>query len=217
MSRSFVGQRGRVPLVASLCISVALSACAPAPRHGSMSSLSIAKSADWEACEHEVPREVCARCNPELVESFKAIGDWCPEHDVPESQCLKCNPDLNFSPPEAAPPGADVMTIAREGEDVAELEPHCAPNKMTVFDFYADWCPPCRAVDGHLFERQAETDFAIRKLEVGTWNSPLAQRWLGAVPNLPYLLVYSRDCKRVAEVKVADMAAIDRALAAGIR
>jgi thiol-disulfide isomerase/thioredoxin len=192
-------------------------ATAPASQHGAMSSGSQAKHADWEACEHGVPREVCTRCHPELVASFKAAGDWCEEHGVPESQCLQCNPDLDFSPPREAPKGADVATIAHGGEDVAALEPFCVPQKMTVFDFYASWCPPCRKVDEQLYAKLPEGGFAIRKLDIGTWQSPLAKHWLGAVPDLPFVVVYSRDCKRVAEVSGADRAAIDRALEEGRR
>lgn len=46
---------------------------------------------DW-CREHNVPESLCTRCNPELVEQFKAKGDWCGGHKLPESQCLKCNP-----------------------------------------------------------------------------------------------------------------------------
>ena len=203
--------------VRELCVLVTLgvAACAPAPQHGAMSSLSQAKSADWKACEHDVPEDVCTRCNPELAASFKEAGDWCPEHGVPESQCLSCSPNLDFSPPEPAPQGADVQTIARGGEDVEALEPHLAPGKMTVFDFYADWCPPCRDVDHHLYAKQREMDFAIRRLDVHTWNSPLAKHWLGGVSGLPHLLVYSSEGERVAEVRGANLAAIDQALADG--
>jgi membrane fusion protein, heavy metal efflux system len=48
-------------------------------------------------CEHGVPAELCTRCNPDLIEVFKAQGDWCAEHGVPESQCRQCNPELTFT------------------------------------------------------------------------------------------------------------------------
>jgi cobalt-zinc-cadmium efflux system membrane fusion protein len=77
---------------------ILLSACASAPPpggHGTASTLSQA-SAGAPRCEHRVPREVCAKCNPALVPSFKAAHDWCAEHGVPESQCYDCHPDLTF-------------------------------------------------------------------------------------------------------------------------
>lgn len=50
---------------------------------------------DW-CREHAVPESGCTRCNPALIEQFKANGDWCVEHDLPESQCRLCNPRLQF-------------------------------------------------------------------------------------------------------------------------
>ncbi|NOS99602.1 MAG: efflux RND transporter periplasmic adaptor subunit [Phycisphaerales bacterium] len=48
-----------------------------------------------ERCEaHGIAKDVCTRCNPALVESFKKAGDWCAGHGVPESQCTKCNAAL---------------------------------------------------------------------------------------------------------------------------
>ena len=127
-----------------------LASCAGQDRHGSLSSASTASSADWKPCPHGVPPEVCVRCHPELAASFKQRGDWCAEHGVPESQCLKCHPDLDFAPPLTPPPGADVRPLVEEGQDLAALEPHLVKGKVTVFDFHATWCPPCRKVDQHL-------------------------------------------------------------------
>lgn len=197
-----------------------LAACAtaaPEPKHGTISSMSLAKSHDWKACEHGVPEEVCTRCHPEKLQAFKDRNDYCVEHGVPESQCLKCHPDLNFAPPKPAPANADVQEIAKGGADVPALEPFVVADKVTVFDFYAGWCPPCRDVDEHLHGKLAEQTFAIRKIDVSAWDSPVAKRWLGRVPNLPYLVIYARDGRRVAEISGPDYAAIDRALAEAAR
>ncbi len=35
---------------------------------------------------------MCTVCNPELVDGFKASGDWCEAHGFPESVCPSCNP-----------------------------------------------------------------------------------------------------------------------------
>ncbi|XXF78544.1 efflux RND transporter periplasmic adaptor subunit [Myxococcaceae bacterium GXIMD 01537] len=54
-------------------------------------------------CEHRVPAELCTRCNPDLIDVFKAQDDWCEEHGVPESQCFQCNPGLSFTAQSAQP------------------------------------------------------------------------------------------------------------------
>jgi thiol-disulfide isomerase/thioredoxin len=181
-----------------------------------MSSLSIATERDWVACEHEVPEEVCVRCQPELAAGFQKRGDWCPEHDIPESQCLACHPDLDFSPPEEPPQQADVAVLVAAGEDLPELEPHVVPGKFTVFDFRADWCPPCRKVDEHLFAKlETRTDIAVRKLNVVSWESPIAERWLRDVPELPYLVVFGPDGTRRVELSGAKLNELDAALDPG--
>jgi thiol-disulfide isomerase/thioredoxin len=183
-------------------------------QHGTITSMSVASHADWKACEHQVPAEACVQCKPERAASFKAKGDWCPEHDVPESQCLKCHPDLDFSPPKAPPKTADIAVLVADGRDLPSLDPHRVPNKITVFDFHARWCPPCRKVDEHLYpivEKRA--DIAVRKIDVGSWDTPVAERWLRDVPELPYLVIYDKQGKQVATVSGAKLAELDDALA----
>jgi thiol-disulfide isomerase/thioredoxin len=191
----------------------ALLGCSGAHQHGSMSSMSIASERDWEACEHQVPAEVCVRCHPERIASYKQRGDWCPEHDVPESQCLECHPDLDFSPAEEPPGEADVAVLSQDGADVATLEPHRVIGKFTVFDFRADWCPPCRKVDEHLFAKlETRNDIAVRKLDVASWESPIAERWLRDVPELPYLVVFGPDGRRLGDIAGAKLEELDALL-----
>lgn len=67
------------------------------PGHAAHASSDVA---DWCA-EHRVPESVCTKCNPALIDNFKATGDWCGGHDLPESHCRLCNPGISF-PQEAA-------------------------------------------------------------------------------------------------------------------
>jgi thiol-disulfide isomerase/thioredoxin len=202
-------------LLAALAQCALLTACGGAPAHGTITPLSVASSRDWKACQHDVPEEVCVRCRPERAARFKERGDWCPEHDVPESQCLLCHPDLDFSPPEDPPAGADVVELVGDGGDLAALEPHAVPGKITVFDFYAAWCPPCRKVDEHLYAILAQrSDIAIRKINVGSWDSPVAERWLNEVPELPYLVIFDKEGRRTTAIAGAKLGQVDRALGA---
>ncbi len=183
--------------------------------HGKITTLSAASSKDYERCKHKVPKEVCTRCNPQLAARFKKAKDWCPEHDVPESQCFKCHPDLTFEPLPALSEKADLVEIAHEGEDVPALEAHAVKGKVTLFDFYAVWCAPCRKIDAHVFGLlEKREDLALRKLDVVSWETPLAKRYLADASGLPFVVVYGKSGKRVATVEGFDLKKLDQAIAA---
>lgn len=186
---------------------------APAP-HGQLTEMSRVEG-PIVLCKHKVPQQVCTRCNPQLEAQFKRAHDWCAEHGVPESQCLECHPDLTFEPLPKLSATADVKTVSRAGEDVPNLAAHVVAGKVTVFDFYADWCAACRKVDGHVYKRLAggDTTIAYRKLNIVSWDSPLAKRYLTEVPSLPLLVVYGPDGKKVAELSGAKVEELDAAVA----
>lgn len=195
------------------CASSTPEAPQTAAPHGTMSNLTTSAS-NLELCEHKVPAETCTRCHPELAPKFKAVNDWCVEHEVAESQCLICHPDLTFEPLPELPANADILKISAAGEDVPELEAHAAAGKVTLFDFYADWCAPCRKVDAHVFAlMQKRDDIAIRKLNIISWDTPLAKRYLTKVESLPYVIVFGKDGQKSKVVTGYDLAALDAAIA----
>jgi thiol:disulfide interchange protein len=112
------------------------------------------------------------------------------------------------------PANADVQSVA-QGTDVASLDALVAKGKVTVIDFSAGWCGPCRQVDRHMAEVLAKrTDIAYRRLDVGDWDSPLARRYLKSVGQLPYVIVYDAKGARIKELSGLDLAGLDAALAA---
>lgn len=198
----------------SLLLAAAGCASSAPAAHGTVTTLSAASTANYERCPHHVPKEVCTRCNPALEAEFKAAKDWCPEHGVPESQCFACHPDLDFDPVPTMPAGADVAELSRAGEDVPALETHLVAGKVTLFDFYAVWCSPCRQIDAHVADLLTKrNDVAVRKLNVVSWETPLAARYLKTVTDLPYLVVYGKDGRRVRGISGLDLGALDRAIA----
>ena len=205
-------------LVVALATVAVVGGCAtgsaPAGSHGTVTTLSAASRADYQRCPHGVPKEACARCNPALVPKFKAANDWCAEHAVPESQCFACHPDLTFDPLTPPPAGADVVELSKQGEDVPSLDGHAVRGKVTLFDFYAVWCAPCRQIDAHVMPMLSQrSDLAVRKLNVVSWETPLAVRYLKDAPALPYVIVYGKDGKRVRAVSGLDLDALDRTIA----
>jgi thiol-disulfide isomerase/thioredoxin len=168
-----------------------------------------------DRCVHGVACETCVKCHPELAARFQAAGDWCREHQVPESQCGICHPEVVVPPPEP-PAGADVQKLVDAGQDVPSLDPHAVRGKVTLFDFYADWCGPCRRVEEHVFELlKSRSDLAVRKLNVVSWETPLAKHYMASVPSLPYVVVYGKDGRPVGTMAGLQLDALDRAIAAG--
>jgi len=117
-------------------------------------------------------------------------------------------------PPVVYPKGADVKTISKKGEDV-RVERHLARGKITIVDFYADWCKPCKALDRRIAARVAAAPetIAVRKVNIVTWESPVAKRYLKKVPGLPYVHVYDQKGKLVVKLSQDNVDKLDHYLA----
>jgi thiol-disulfide isomerase/thioredoxin len=204
--------------VAAGAVSIAFAcATAPKPTMGTISDLSRVEG-PAPFCEHKVPEQVCTRHHPELIAKFKAVNDWCGEHGVPESQCFDCHPDLTFEALPQLKEDADLKVISTAGENVEDLRAAAVPQKVTVFDFYADWCAGCREIDLHMYKLlNARGDVALRKLNVVDWETPLAKRYLADVAGLPFVIVFGRDGTEVRRIQGVRLADLDAAIAEGAK
>ena len=86
--------------------------------------------------------------------------------------------------------GAAPLHVSHGGE--IKLEDYVVPGKTTVFDFYSEYCPPCRAIAPHLEKlHAARADVAVVKVDINRpdhkgidWHSPVAAQYkLESVPN----------------------------------
>jgi thiol-disulfide isomerase/thioredoxin len=111
--------------------------------------------------------------------------------------------------------GADVADVGKDGERVA-LAP--VPGKVTIFDFWAEWCEPCKNLEPVLVElARAHPDrVALRRVEVIDWDSPVAAQHL--IPGgfgLPHVKVFDAHGTLVLEQSSAPGKL--EALIAGVR
>jgi thiol-disulfide isomerase/thioredoxin len=87
---------------------------------------------------------------------------------------------------EDLPPG-DVK-VASRGEAFA-ITDQLVPGKYTIFDFYADWCAPCRALDPELRRLASKRpDVAVRKVDIVDWESAVVRQY--GVTALPHMKIY---------------------------
>lgn len=124
----------------------------------------------------------------------------------------------SYLPPPAIPEGLDVAWSAKDGVDVPDLAALRVADKVTVMEFGAVWCEPCKAVDAHMVEvLRKRPDVAYRKLDIGDWDTPLAKHYLGDAPALPYLVVFGKDGARVDAFGRLDLARLDAAIERGAK
>ncbi len=108
--------------------------------------------------------------------------------------------DHGDKPPAVDWTGIDMVEIAKAGEAVP-LVP--VPGKVTVTDFWAPWCKPCKKLDVLLaaLARKYPGQIAIRKVNVVDWDSDAAKAYL--LPgkfNLPHVKVTSATGDQLLEV-----------------
>ncbi len=119
-----------------------------------------------------------------------------------------------YLPAETFPPGLDVAWLTRDGSS-KPLEPEVLAGKVTVFDFWASWCGPCRDLDRALLERlERNPSLVVRKFNVVDWNSDVAKQYLRNANGLPYVEVWRFDSKKgprkVGSVNGLDLERLDR-------
>lgn len=89
------------------------------------------------------------------------------------------------------------IAVISHGREVV-LEEYLVPGKLVLFDFYADWCGPCRMLEPHLEELAGRHSdrLAIRKIDVINWDSAVARQY--RLSSIPYLILYGPDGTRIA-------------------
>src|SRR5438552_16209467 len=90
-----------------------------------------------------------------------------------------------------------------------DINQHLALGNVTVVEFYADWCGPCRRLSPSL-EQMAQTDseVALRKIDIVRWGTPVAQQF--NIRSVPQVNVYNRAGSLVGSVNGVDLDTVKR-------
>ena len=95
---------------------------------------------------------------------------------------------------------------------LVDINQHLALGNVTVVEFYADWCGPCRMLSPSL-EQMAQTDpeVALRKIDIVRWGTPVSQEF--NVHSIPQVNVYNRGGSLVGTVRGLDFDSVKRYVA----
>jgi len=93
-----------------------------------------------------------------------------------------------------------------------DINQHLALGNVTVVDFYADWCGPCRQLSPSL-EQMARSDpeIALRKVDIVNWRTPVARQF--NLHSIPQVNVYNRGGILIGTVTGVDFEQVKRYVA----
>ena len=133
---------------------------------------------------------------------------------------------------EALPPGEQPATPLSDAEkktlDIRslgqgerfDLRKNLAAGKVTVFDYYADWCGPCHLLTPKLERLVLKYDrVALRKVDIGTWESEAAEQASSEfeLPGLPFTRVFDSHGKLLGQVHGNQIEQIEAIVAANAK
>jgi thioredoxin 1 len=101
--------------------------------------------------------------------------------------------------------------VISHGEQV-DINQCLASGNVTVVEFYADWCGPCRLLSPSL-EQMAQTgpEVVLRKIDIVRWGTPVTQQF--HVHSVPQVNVYNRGGGLVGTVLGLDFDSVKRYVA----
>jgi len=108
------------------------------------------------------------------------------------SMALVAKPE---GPAPSSPAIKSITKISNGGQPV-DLKSLMRPGKITVVDFYADWCGPCQRIAPQLQALANENaEVMLVKIDIVKWGTPVARQY--NISSIPNMRVFDRNQKQV--------------------
>jgi thiol-disulfide isomerase/thioredoxin len=104
------------------------------------------------------------------------------------------------------------LAAGRRGEPIkvishgaqVDTNQYLVPGNVTVMDFYADWCGPCRELSPGLEQlARDDAEIALRKIDIVNWKTAVVQQF--NIHSIPQVNVYDRSGRLVGSVLGGDL------------
>jgi thioredoxin 1 len=98
------------------------------------------------------------------------------------------------------------------GGNEVDINKHLANGKITLVEFYADWCGPCKMISPAL-ESLAKTDssIALCKIDIVNWSSAVTRQY--SIHFIPCVLVFDRKGQMVGVMRGVDTEVLNQYIA----
>lgn len=97
----------------------------------------------------------------------------------------------------AAAPPEDIRVISNGGQEV-DLPSLVTEGKITIVDFYADWCVPCKKISPVLEQlAKDDPDVVLLKVDIVSFRTPVTQQF--GVESVPNVRVFDRSKTQVGD------------------
>lgn len=116
--------------------------------------------------------------------------------------------DTSIPSKPAAPANVPDFLVTANGGQTVNLDTIAVPGKITIIDFYAEWCGPCQRIGPELVKlASADEDVILRKIDIVNWDSPVVKQL--AIQSVPNVRVIGKDGKQVGETTSSLDAIVD--------
>jgi thiol-disulfide isomerase/thioredoxin len=130
--------------------------------------------------------------------------------ELPKDVQERFHYDANAAGYSGAQPTSGAL-IAGRGQPVevishgarVDIGKHLVLGNVTIVDFYADWCGPCRKLSPSLEQMaRSDPDIALRKIDIVNWKTAVARQF--NVHSIPQVNIYNRAGRLVGTVVGTD-------------